>query len=175
MRLQFRSCCVVKKICWVCNSRLLNLVFKNPCVVKARSLSPGQRLCHFFQFLLNFLFASPWKKKKNNNLQSCFFQKWIYRGYTLLVFSNAKLQGKIPWLWMSLESFRGIYTTMSDVWVAAYFITSHTVHTVKINRFPRKMLNRYEKVESSSVTLIHIWFLGSLDVLLLFLLLIRTR
>ena len=44
-----------------------------------------------------------------------FFKKWIYRGYTLLVFSNAKLQGKIPWLWMSLESFRGIYTTMSDV------------------------------------------------------------
>lgn len=25
-------------------------------------------------------------------------------------------EGKIPWLWMSLESFRGIYTTMSDVW-----------------------------------------------------------
>ena len=43
MRLQFRSCCVVKKICWVCNSRLLNLVFKNPCVVKARSLSPGHK------------------------------------------------------------------------------------------------------------------------------------
>ena len=44
MRLQFRSCCVVKKICWVCNSRLLNLVFKNPCVVKARSLSPAHFL-----------------------------------------------------------------------------------------------------------------------------------
>ena len=26
----------------MCNSRLLNLVFKNPCVVKARSLSPAQ-------------------------------------------------------------------------------------------------------------------------------------
>ncbi|XP_022781145.1 fibroblast growth factor receptor homolog 1-like [Stylophora pistillata] len=25
-------------------------------------------------------------------------------------------EGKIPWLWMSLEGFRGIYTTMSDVW-----------------------------------------------------------
>ena len=43
MRLQFRSCCVVKKICWVCNSRLLNLVFKNPCVVKAHSLSSGHK------------------------------------------------------------------------------------------------------------------------------------
>ena len=128
-----------------------------------------------FSISFKLFICKSMKKEKNNNLQSCFFQKWTYRGYTLLVFSNAKLQGKIPWLWISLESFRGIYTTMSDVWVAAYFITSHTVHTVKINRFPRKMLNRYEKVESSSVTLIHIWFLVSLDVLLLFFLLIRTR
>ncbi|KAJ7371371.1 hypothetical protein OS493_025833 [Desmophyllum pertusum] len=25
-------------------------------------------------------------------------------------------EGKVPWLWMSIESLRGISTTMSDVW-----------------------------------------------------------
>ena len=45
MRLQIRSCCVVEEICWVCNSRLLNLC-SGTLVLWKRVLSPGHGPCH---------------------------------------------------------------------------------------------------------------------------------
>ena len=48
-----------------------------------------------------------------NNQHPCLYKPKDTISIYFVVFT--KLKGKIPWLWMSIESFRGIYTSMSDV------------------------------------------------------------